>query len=108
MKPLSFENTKIAFQSKSTTQLNKSYWLFKLISNSTLVNISPFLLKAALFLKIPIKSLIKKTIFEQFCGGESIEDCNKRILELSKFNIQNGNKYWLSWSEKNVHVLIEE
>ena len=28
--------------------------------------------------------------------------------ELSKFNIQNGNKYWLSWSEKNVHVLIEE
>ena len=87
MKPLSFENTKIAFQSKSTTQLNKSYWLFKLISNSTLVNISPFLLKAALFLKIPIKSLIKKTIFEQFCGGESIEDCNKRILELSKFNI---------------------
>ena len=55
-----------------------------------------------------IKSLIKKTIFEQFCGGESIEDCNKRILELSKFNIQNGNKYWLSWSEKNVHVLIEE
>ena len=87
MKPLSFENTEIAFQSKSTKQLNKSYWLFKLVSNNTIVKVSPFFLKIAFALKIPIKGLIKQTIFEQFCGGESIENCDKRIQSLAKFNI---------------------
>ena len=87
MKLLSFENTEIAFQSKSTKQLNKSYWLFKLVSNNTLVKVSPFLLKIAFALRLPIKGLIKQTIFEQFCGGESIENCDKRIQSLAKFNI---------------------
>ena len=39
------------------------------------------------FLKLPIKNLIKHTIFEQFCGGESIEDCNNRIKLLANYNI---------------------
>ena len=87
MKPLSFENTEIAFKSKSTKQLNKSYWLFKLVSNNTLVRVSPFLLKIAFALRLPIKGLIKQTIFEQFCGGESIDKCDKRIQSLANYNI---------------------
>ena len=87
MKPLSFENTEIAFQSKSTKQLNKSFWLFKLVSNNTLVKVSPFLLKIAFTVRLPIKGLIKQTIFEQFCGGESIENCDRRIQSLAKYNI---------------------
>jgi proline dehydrogenase len=87
MKPLSFENTEIAFKSKSTKQLNKSYWLFKLVSNNTLVKVSPFLLKIAFTLRLPIKGLIKQTIFEQFCGGESIDKCDKRIQSLANYNI---------------------
>ena len=87
MKPLSFENTEIAFQSKTRKELNKSYWIFKLISNNTLVKISTTLLRIAFFLKLPIKNLIKHTIFEQFCGGESIEDCNNRIKLLANYNI---------------------
>lgn len=87
MKPLSFENTEIAFQSKTRKELNKSYWIFKLISNNTLVKISTTLLRIAFFLKLPIKNLIKHTIFKQFCGGESIEDCNNRIKLLANYNI---------------------
>jgi proline dehydrogenase len=87
MKPLSFENTEIAFKSKSTKQLNKSYWLFKLVSNNTIVKVSPFLLKIAFALRLPIKGLIKQTIFEQFCGGESIDKCDKRIQSLANYNI---------------------
>ena len=87
MKPLSFENTEIAFQSKSTKQLNKSYLLFKLVSNNTLVKVSPFILKIAFALRLPIKGLIKQTIFEQFCGGESIDKCDRRIQSLAKYNI---------------------
>lgn len=87
MKQLSFENTEVAFQSKTTSQLNKSYWLFKLVSNNTLVKISPILLKIAFFLRLPIKELVKRTIFEQFCGGESIETSGQRIKDLAKYQI---------------------
>jgi proline dehydrogenase len=87
MKQLSFENTEVAFQSKTTKQLNKSYWLFKLVSNNTLVKISPLLLKLAFFFRLPIKGLIKQTIFEQFCGGESIDTCDKRIKDLAQYQI---------------------
>ena len=87
MKSLSFENTEIAFQSKTRKELNKSYWIFKLISNNTLVKISTTLLRIAFFLKLPIKNLIKHTLFKQFCGGESIEDCNNRIKLLANYNI---------------------
>ena len=69
---ISFENTEIAFQGKSKRDLNRAYWLFKLVSNNTLVKIGPALLNIALFLRFPILGLIKTTIFKHFCGGESI------------------------------------
>ena len=102
MTKLSFENTEIAFQSKSTKQLKKSYWLFKLVSNKALVKISPTLLKIAFFLRLPIKGLIKQTIFEQFCGGESIDTCDKRIQTLAKYNIGTILDYSVEGKESEV------
>ena len=58
------------------------------MSNNVLVKLGPALLKIAFFLRLPIKSIIKNTIFEQFCGGESIKDCEERIQSLAKYNIQ--------------------
>ena len=84
---ISFDNTQIAFQAKTNSQLQKSYWLFKLVGSNTLVKISPLLLKIAFGLRLPIKGLIKHTIFEQFCGGESIDDCNSSIQSLAQFNV---------------------
>ncbi len=88
MSKISFDNTEIAFKAKSTSDLQKSYWLFKLVSNNVLVKLGPTLLKIAFFLRLPIKSIIKNTIFDQFCGGESIKDCEERIQSLAKYNIQ--------------------
>ncbi|MDB2362366.1 proline dehydrogenase family protein [Flavobacteriales bacterium] len=88
MSKISFDNTEIAFKAKSTSDLQKSYWLFKLVSNNVLVKLGPALLKIAFLLRLPIKSIIKNTIFEQFCGGESIKDCEERIQSLAKYNIQ--------------------
>jgi proline dehydrogenase len=84
---LSFNNTEVAFSGKTNNDLNRSYWLFKLVSNSTFVNIGKSLTTFAIKTYLPIKSLIKATIFKQFCGGETIEECNKAIKELAKFNI---------------------
>lgn len=84
---LSFDNTEIAFKQKSNKELKKSYWLFQLIANNTLVKVGPSLLKLAMFLKLPINGIIKNTIFKQFCGGESIDNCNQTINGLHQFKI---------------------
>ncbi|HWY10098.1 MAG TPA: proline dehydrogenase family protein [Bacteroidia bacterium] len=82
---VSFDNTQIAFISKSDFDLKKSYFLFKLMSKPMLVKYGGGL--APLGLKLGFKALIKNTIFKQFVGGENISDCAKAITELGKYNI---------------------
>ena len=84
---INFEDTKPVFNHKSNWELKKSYYLFSILQHSLLVKIGSLLLKISFFLKIPFNKLIKKTIFNQFCGGESIQDCSKKINELFQFGI---------------------
>jgi proline dehydrogenase len=84
---LTFDNTEIAFASKTDSELENSYWLFKLVASPALVSIGEKLTHLSLALRLPIQPLIKATIFKQFCGGETIEQCNQTILQLSKFRI---------------------
>jgi len=88
-----FENTEISFQSKTDRDLKKSIKLFKLLKRNYLVKIGKFLLNIAIFLKIPINSIIKKIFFKQFCGGENIDECHNLIDELSKYNIKTTLDY---------------
>src|SRR6202008_2037328 len=82
---ISFDNTENAFKAKSDKDLNRSYQLFKLIGNPTLVKFGAMFTPLAL--NIGFKGLIKNTIFKQFVGGENIDDCSKTIAELGKYNI---------------------
>lgn len=82
---ISFDNTENAFKSKSNADLNRSYWLFKLIGNPILVTAGAAL--GPLGLKIGFKGLIKSTIFRQFVGGETIDDCTRTIDHLANYNI---------------------
>lgn len=84
---LSFNNTEVSFSGKTNKDLNRSYWLFKMVSNPTFVSIGKSLTTFAIKLHLPIKGIIKATIFKQFCGGETIQECDKAIKELAKFNI---------------------
>ncbi|MES2284223.1 MAG: proline dehydrogenase family protein [Bacteroidota bacterium] len=84
---LSFNNTEIAFSGKTNNDLNRSYWLFKMVSNPTFVNIGQVLTNFSIKIHLPIKGLIKATIFKQFCGGETIEECDKTVKELGRFKI---------------------
>ncbi|MCF8294456.1 MAG: proline dehydrogenase family protein [Bacteroidales bacterium] len=83
-----FENTQIAFQSKSNTQLFKAYFLFKLISFSKLVKVMNKALGWSLKLGVPIKWLVKPTVYGHFVGGESIHDCQKAVRNLEKFKVK--------------------
>lgn len=80
---LSFENTEIAFRGKSDSDLNKAYWLFKLLSSNFLTRIGRPVTDLALKVGLPIKSLIRSTIFSHFCGGETIKGCIPAIERLA-------------------------
>lgn len=80
---ISFSDTEIAFKNKSNADLQRAYWLFKIISSNFLTNIGPPITNFALNIGLPIKGIIKKTIFKQFCGGETIEGCLPAIKQLS-------------------------
>ncbi|HTA60934.1 MAG TPA: proline dehydrogenase family protein [Bacteroidia bacterium] len=84
---ISFDDTEKAFISKSDADLIRSYRLFKIIGNPTFVKLGGIFTPLALGLHLPIKGIIKKTIYKQFVGGETIAECNETIKELAKYNI---------------------
>jgi len=84
---LNFQDTKTAFADKSDAELEKKHWLFKLMNSPFLTNLGTRATELALRFGLPIKGLVKKTIFTQFCGGETIEECQPTIEKLSNSNI---------------------
>jgi proline dehydrogenase len=84
---ISFENTVIAFQSKSNKDLKRAYWLFKIIASPTFVKFGKIATNFALKLHLPINSIVKATIFQQFCGGESIGECDSVIKKMGDFGV---------------------
>jgi proline dehydrogenase len=84
---ISFDNTKIAFAGKTDNDLQWTYRLFNMIGKPWLVKFGKFATNLAFSIRLPIKGIIKKTIFKHFCGGETIADCEGRIKELGEFGI---------------------
>ncbi len=80
---LSFENTEIAFRGKSDRDLNKAYWLFRLLSSNFLTRVGRPITGFALKVGLPIKGIIRATIFNHFCGGETINGCVPAINRLA-------------------------
>jgi proline dehydrogenase len=70
-----FNNTQIAFSLKSDTELDRAYFLFKLIDNQPLVRIGTAVTNFALKANLPVEGLIRATVFDHFCGGVNEDDC---------------------------------
>ena len=87
MSELSFDNTEIAFKGKSDADLKRAYRLFKMVGKPRLVKLGKSLTNLALKMRLLPKGLIKRTIFKQFCGGESINDCEQRTKDLAAYKI---------------------
>lgn len=77
-----FDNTQIAFQLKSDSELERAYFLFKMISKEPLVKIGTSLTKFALNLHLPVEKLIRITVFDHFCGGVNEKDCMSTVDSL--------------------------
>ena len=85
---ISFDNTEVAFRGKSKRELKRAYWLFKLVASSFLVKLGKALTAFAIKCRLPIKGLIKKTIFKQFCGGENIRESLITAQKLQERNVK--------------------
>ena len=70
-----FNNTEIAFALKTDTELDRAYFLFKMIDNEPLVRIGTAVTNFALKAHLPVEGLIRATVFDHFCGGTTEEDC---------------------------------
>lgn len=70
-----FNNTKVAFALKTDTELDRAYFLFKMIDNEPLVRIGTAVTNFALKAHLPVEGLIRATVFDHFCGGTTEDDC---------------------------------
>ncbi len=70
-----FENTATAFALKTDSELERAYFLFKMISNEPLVKMGSVITNFAFKAHLPVESLIRATVFDHFCGGVNERDC---------------------------------
>lgn len=70
-----FDNTEVAFSLKSDTELDRAYFLFKMIDNQPLVRIGTAVTNFAIKAHLPVEGLIRATVFDHFCGGVNEMDC---------------------------------
>ncbi len=104
-KPLEidFSDTEIAFGMKTDKQLKKAAWLFNLMNKQWLVNIGSSLGLAAIKLRVPFaESIIKNTIFEQFCGGTTLLETMPVIDALFEKKVLTVLDYGAEAKEKEV------
>ncbi len=85
---LDFDNTEIAFSSKTNEELKKAAWLFGLMNKPWLVGIGSKIGVAAIKMHLPfIEYAVKNTIFKQFCGGTTLLESQKSIDKLYEYNV---------------------
>jgi proline dehydrogenase len=84
---MNFDNTEIAFASKSNAILKQTHFLFSSMGNPWLTKIGVTLTDFAFKFKLPVKGIIKQTIFKHFCGGESLVEANQTAEQLAPYGI---------------------
>src|ERR1700709_1148147 len=97
-----FENTQIAFQYRSDKELKHARFLFSSMSSPALTSIGIKLTKVALSLHLPVKAIIKSTLFDHFCGGETMEEAAQTAAMLGKYGISTILDYGVEGKESEA------
>ena len=107
---LSFENTEIAFSSKSDKDLKRAQFLFKMISSNLLVNTGKYLSRFAMKTHLPVAWAVKPTIYRHFVGGETIEECMPNVRVIEKHNVKAILDYSIEGTEtlEEINSAMEE
>ncbi len=84
---IQFDDTSVAFSYKSDRELKKANLIFSLVNNPTISTVATSLAKMSLALHLPVTGIIRATVFEHFCGGETVEESEITIEKLAKFRV---------------------
>jgi proline dehydrogenase len=84
----SFDNTEVAFAHCSDSELKQAHWLFGMMAKPWLVKVGTRLAPWSLKAGLPVKGMIKDTIFNHFVGGETLEETIPVVKKLAKYNVQ--------------------
>jgi len=90
---LDFNNTEIAFSSKSNSELRNALLLFNVMKHPGIVKLGKYASKIALSIHFPLGWIVKPTLYKQFVGGETLEDTTKSINYLRPFNVKSTLDY---------------
>lgn len=85
--PVAFTDTEVAFSYKSDRELKKANFIFSVVNHPSISAVATGLAKLSLALHLPIKGIIRNTVFEHFCGGETAEETVKTIDKLAQFKV---------------------
>lgn len=99
---LDFNDTKTAFVLKTDAQLRKAYWLFKLVASKSLVGLGKKASSLAIKLGLPIRTVVKETVYDQFVGGETIEECEPILQKLHQHKVYALLDYAVEGKESDV------
>lgn len=99
---LLFDNTENAFSLKSDAELERAYFLFKLIANEPLVRIGTAVTNFALKAHLPVEGLIRATVFDHFCGGTSEADCLSVIDKMHQKGVSSVLDYSVEGAEEEL------
>lgn len=84
---MTFEDTSVAFSYKTDRELRKANLIFSLVNHPWMSSVATGLAKAALNARLPVEPIIKKTVFQHFCGGETIAESETVIQTLWKYRV---------------------
>jgi proline dehydrogenase len=84
---LSFNDTEIAFRDQSNSDLWLSWLLFQIMGNPSLTQLAEKITSFAFKAHLPVKLLVKPTVFRQFCGGENLKECERTVRRLAKSGV---------------------
>lgn len=87
MKNNLFNDTESAFKLKKNFHLYNAVFLFNIITRKLLVSIFTNLTLLMLKLRLPIKWVLKNTIYKHFCGGINLSECNKIINNMYELKV---------------------
>lgn len=97
-----FNNTEVAFALKSDTELDRAYFLFKMIASEPLVKIGTAVTNFALKAHLPVEGLIRATVFDHFCGGVTEEDCLSVVDKMFTKNVCSVLDYSVEGKEEEA------
>jgi len=96
-----FDNTEIAFKLKSDSELERAYFLFKMIAHQPLVRIGTAVTNFAIKAHLPVEGLIRATVFDHFCGGVSELDCMKTVDAIHTAGVSSVLDYSVEGNEND-------